>query len=417
MNPEIETFLQSWRSLLEQGTTAGLGFTDKQHVVMLLAALPSTWRPFVTTQSYQTQSLAVLINKMRQEYAFTKLTTIADNNLNQSTIPIAMATTIPMSNQHQQQPHRFNKSINYNHQNQRTSLCNYCNKPGHREKDCRTKQRNTSNHLNTKVMTCNYCNRQGNLERECRTKQREVGQRPQARIAQLQQNPPSSGEEMYLFNTSLTKTTGLDLSWYLDTGTTHHMTFDKLYLTQYIELTTPLHVHLGDSSTRQAQGYGTLTFSLPNNNHLHIHKVYFVPGLTKNLLSVSQATECGYTLTFKGNSCLFESQRANGTSYTIPCFKTQNLYPIPITPIKISNASSTKRKRIEKESHTHGCCSINAKSRKPPKHLLGRSHGMIGPFTHLTFCEGCLFRKSHGNSLLFTISIAYDNTQLSNTMR
>ena len=46
---DFETFLQSWRSLLEQGTTAGLGFTDKQHVVMLLAALPSTWRPFVTT--------------------------------------------------------------------------------------------------------------------------------------------------------------------------------------------------------------------------------------------------------------------------------------------------------------------------------------------------------------------------------
>ena len=148
---DFETFLQSWRSLLEQGTTAGLGFTDKQHVVMLLAALPSTWRPFVTTQSYQTQSLVVLIK--RQEYAFTKLT----NNLNQATIPISMATTIPMSNQHQQQPHRFNKSINYNHQNQKTSLCNYCNKPGHWEKDCRTKQRNTTNYQNTKIMTCNYC--------------------------------------------------------------------------------------------------------------------------------------------------------------------------------------------------------------------------------------------------------------------
>ena len=57
-------------------------------------------------------------------------------------------------------------------------------------------------------MTCNYCNRQGHLERECRTKQREVGQQPQARIAQLQQNPPSSGEEMYLFNSNITNTTG-----------------------------------------------------------------------------------------------------------------------------------------------------------------------------------------------------------------
>ena len=63
---DFETFLQSWRSLLEQGTTAGLRFTDKQHVVMLLAALPPTWRPLITTQSYQTQPLPVFVNKMRQ---------------------------------------------------------------------------------------------------------------------------------------------------------------------------------------------------------------------------------------------------------------------------------------------------------------------------------------------------------------
>ena len=173
------------------------------------------------------------------------------------------------------------------------------------------------------------------MERECRTKQHEVGQRPQAKMAQLQQNPASLGEEMYLFNTNLTSTTGLDLSWYLHTSATHHMTFEKLYLTQYKKLATPLDIHLGDNSARQAQGYGTLTFSLPNNNHLHIHKVYFVPGLTKNLLSVSQATECGYKVTFKGNSCLFQSQLSNGTSYTLPCFKTQNLYPISITPIEL----------------------------------------------------------------------------------
>ena len=104
------------------------------------------------------------------------------------------------------------------------------------------------------------------------------------------------------------------------------MTFDKLYLEQYKELTTPLEVHLGDNNIKQAQGYGTLTFSLPNNNHLHIHKFHFVPGLTKNLLSVSQETECGYTLTFKGNSCPFESQQANGTSYNS---LFQNTKPTP----------------------------------------------------------------------------------------
>ena len=41
---DFEMFLESWHSLLEQCTIARLGFTDK-HVVMLLAVLPSSWRP------------------------------------------------------------------------------------------------------------------------------------------------------------------------------------------------------------------------------------------------------------------------------------------------------------------------------------------------------------------------------------
>ena len=218
-------------------------------------------------------------------------------------------------------------------------------------------------------------------------------------MAQLQQNPPSSSQEMYLFNTNLTKTTGLDLSWYLDTGATHHMTFDKLYLAQYKELTTPLDVHLGDNNIRQAQGYSALTFSLPNNNHLHIHKVYFVPGLTKNLLLVSQATECGYTLTFKGNSYLFESQQADGTSHTIPYFKTQNLYPIPITPIKISNAShQIHNTGIQNTLKWHlrlGHPHLQALHTIRTHNLAG---GIIGPFTHLTFCEGKMISNPYPRS-------------------
>ena len=78
------------------------------------------------------------------------------------------------------------------------------------------------------------------MERECRTKQQEADQRPQARMAQLQQNPPSSGEEMYLFNTDQTNTTGLELSRYLNIGAIHYMTCNKLYLMNYQDLTTHL---------------------------------------------------------------------------------------------------------------------------------------------------------------------------------
>ena len=298
---DFEFFLESWHSLLEQGTIAGLGFTDKQHVVMLLAALPPSWRPFVTTQSYQNQTLAVLINQMRQEYTFSKLS--KSNNKHPIT-PMAMATSL-----HKPYPHQRHNRYNYNRNQSNSnspnqSFCNYCKRQGHWEKECRTKLSNSNNQHNPQF-TCNYCRLPGNHEHDCRTKQRKTSLPPQARMAQIQEQT-SSGDEMYLFNTTLTNTTGIDPAWYLDTGATHHMTHKKRMLTEFKLLPSPLEVHLGDDSIKQAKGFGTLTFSLPNNQHLQIHKVYFVPGLTKNLLLVSQATQCGFTVIFKGNSCILQ---------------------------------------------------------------------------------------------------------------
>ena len=203
-----------WCSLLEQGTIASLGFTNK-HVVMLLASLWPTRCHFLIAQSYQTPTLAVLNSKMHQEYTFSKFN---NNNPNQSTILIVMAITISKSNQYSQQYcNWFSKTIRrnlqnkQNHQNQRPSLCNYSKRPDHCEKDCRNMQRDKYNHQIIKPMTYNYFKRQVLLERECWTKQHEVGRRPQVRTSQFQQSPPSSGEERYLFNTNLTNATGLDL--------------------------------------------------------------------------------------------------------------------------------------------------------------------------------------------------------------
>ena len=115
------------------------------------------------------------------------------------------------------------------------------------------------------------------------------------------------------------------------------MTHDKRILTEFKLLSSPLEVHLKDDTIKQAKGFETLTFSLPNNQHLQIQKVYFVRGLTKNLLSISQATQCGFTVIFKGNSCILQPQLQDGTSQTISCPQI-NLYPIPLSVIKMSNA-------------------------------------------------------------------------------
>ena len=74
--------------------------------------------------------------------------------------------------------------------------------------------------------------------------------------------------KQYLFNINLTNSTDSDHSWYLDTGARHYMTYNKVLLTYYsLELLTPLDVHLGDDSTKQAKGLEIPTFNLLNNKH------------------------------------------------------------------------------------------------------------------------------------------------------
>jgi hypothetical protein len=51
------------------------------------------------------------------------------------------------------------------------------------------------------------------------------------------------------------------------------MMHDKKLLAKYKALLTPLEVHFGDDSIREAKGFGTITFGLPNDKHLQIHKV------------------------------------------------------------------------------------------------------------------------------------------------
>ena len=169
---------------------------------MLLAALPPTWWPFVTT------------NPIELNHWQSSSTKCAKNKPSPSS-----ATTISTNQQFWSQwqppfPHRTN-----NNHIDSTNLSDTIIKSitATKIKEYLFVFTATDQVIGiktvTKVMTCNYWNRQGHLERECRTKQCEVGQRPQVRMAQLQQNPPSSSEEMYLFNTNLTNTAGLDLLW------------------------------------------------------------------------------------------------------------------------------------------------------------------------------------------------------------
>jgi hypothetical protein len=61
-----------------------------------------------------------------------------------------------------------------------------------------------------------------------------------------------------------------------------------------------LHIELGNDVHYKAQGIGTMTFQRESGKSLRFTDVLYVPGLTKNLISVSTLEEKGFEVTFCG---------------------------------------------------------------------------------------------------------------------
>ena len=67
-NQEIIKFLDEWRTLLDNALLSGLQLDSNLQAMLLLAALPSSWRPFITTQaSVANLTVESLMARIRQE--------------------------------------------------------------------------------------------------------------------------------------------------------------------------------------------------------------------------------------------------------------------------------------------------------------------------------------------------------------
>jgi len=76
----------------------------------------------------------------------------------------------------------------------------------------------------------------------------------------------------------------------------------------YKELPTLNTILLGDNSTYNALGIGSVLIKLHTGQSLLINDILYVPGLTKNLLFVAQITSTGHTIiTFRRDHCIIKT--------------------------------------------------------------------------------------------------------------
>ena len=83
-------------------------------------------------------------------------------------------------------------------------------------------------------------------------------------------------------------------TWYIDRGASNHMTGDHDMFSHMSETDLEMEVVLGDDTVVSAVGHGTVPFERESMQPMFLRDVFFVPGLKKNLVSVSMIEDRGF---------------------------------------------------------------------------------------------------------------------------
>ena len=126
----------------------------------------------------------------------------------------------------------------------------------------------------------------------------------------------------------ISRTMNRSNEWFIDSAATQHMTNDRSILENYMEYDQPKDIYLGDSTVIYALGEGNVrlpTVNSTNNVVLDLHKVLFVPKLTKNLLSVPVIALMGTEIRFDKDKCLVLK---DDEEFVIGCLLHDKLYSV-----------------------------------------------------------------------------------------
>jgi hypothetical protein len=156
---------------------------------------------------------------------------------------------------------------------------------------------------------CFQCHKMGHFASQCPEKKKK--DKPQMAASAAVDEFAKSFEEDFCFVACMSSTAVSDI-WFVDSGASCHMTGRKEFFTRLQEGGVNLVIELGDDRRYKAQGVGTVTFQRESGKPLWFADVLYVPGLTKNLISVSTLEDKGYEVTFR-NGKVFVRPAGSGT--------------------------------------------------------------------------------------------------------
>lgn len=88
--------------------------------------------------------------------------------------------------------------------------------------------------------------------------------------------------------------------WYMDTGLSNHLTWNKQWLV-YFDSRKRTKIRCVDDKYLNAEGMGNVKVKVKNGKTVLVKDVWYVPGMKSNLVSVCQLIEKGFSVTIKNN--------------------------------------------------------------------------------------------------------------------
>lgn len=140
---------------------------------------------------------------------------------------------------------------------------------------------------------CHFCGKPGHWKRNCHAYLEEVKKR---------KGSTTSDSGIYVIEVNLSTST----SWVLDTGCGSHICVNVQGLRRSRTLAKgEVDLRVGNGAKVAALAVGTYHLSLPTGLVLELEDCYFVPAISKNIISVSCLDKKGFSFIIKNNRCLF----------------------------------------------------------------------------------------------------------------
>ncbi|WVZ14797.1 hypothetical protein V8G54_012363 [Vigna mungo] len=245
-----------------QLSSVGIEFDDEVRALILLSSLPESWNATVTAVSSSSGS-----NKL-------KFDDVRDLILSEEI-------------RRKESGESSTSSVLHTESRGRSSNKGYGRG---RSKERRSNSKNHCSFQNSKTIECWNCGKVGHYKNQCKSARKNHEDKAEVNVAST-----SGGEDALICSLE-----NKEESWVLDSGASFHATSQKEFFENYVPGNLGK-VYLGNEQSCEIAGKGAVKIKL-NGSVWELKNVRHIPDLTKNLISVGQLANDGYTTVFHGDN-------------------------------------------------------------------------------------------------------------------